>query len=105
MFDSFWTDPRIPKRMKRCGPGPVRKALSKRPQDEWESILESLPLYEKHKDDYADYCHLSTYINQERDQVDWEDIGSSSTKRDPWDRAAEQEQIMNRIHSKLQVVK
>lgn len=104
MFDQFWNDPRIPKRMKRCGPGPVRKALAKRNPDEWEGILESLPGYDRNKDDYADYCHLSTYINQERDKVEWDDIGDSSTKRDPWDRAAEQEQIMSRIHSKLRIV-
>ncbi len=73
-FDTFWADPRIPKRMKRCGPAPVRKALAKRHIEEWESILASLPGYERNKDDYADYCHLSTYINQERDKVDWDDM-------------------------------
>jgi hypothetical protein len=105
MFDEFWNDPRIPKRMKRCGPGPVRKALAKRSPDEWEAILTSLPLYERHKDDYADFCHLSTYINQERDKVEWEDIGGSSNRTDWWDARREEEEIKRLIHSKLEVVK
>lgn len=73
-FEQFWNDPRIPKRMKRCGPAPVRKALQKRPKDEWEGILASLAGYDRNRPDYADYCHLSTYINQERDKVEWDEM-------------------------------
>lgn len=75
-FEVFWLDPRIPKRMKRCGPAPVRAALAKRPdKDELEErILASLPGYECNKADYADYCMLSTYINAERDKVDWDEM-------------------------------
>ena len=73
-FETFWADHRIPKRMKRCGPGPVRKALMRRSEAEWESILDSLEGYQRNKEGYEDYCHLSTYINQERDKVEWDDM-------------------------------
>ena len=67
-FDEFWADKRIPREMKRCGKPPVRKALAKVNAD-WEEILSSLPLYASGKPDYQDYCHLSTYINQERYEI------------------------------------
>jgi hypothetical protein len=75
-FETFWTDKRIPKRMKRCGPAPVRAAIKKRNLDDegLEHLLDSFAGYERHKPDYADYCMLSTYINQERDMVEWNDM-------------------------------
>jgi len=81
-FDDFWHDPRIPKRMKRCGPAPVRKALARRHRDEWETILQSLSGYVRHKPDYADYCHLSTYINAERDKVEWDEMDEEAPMTD-----------------------
>lgn len=80
-FDQFWTDPRIPREMKRCGKPPVRKALSKSKADP-EDILRSLPLYAKGKPDYQDFCHLSTYINQERHEV-WLDPEQQEDET-PW---------------------
>ena len=76
-FDTFWADARIPPRMKRCGPAPVRKFIKQRGLDSpegHERILASLPGYERNKADYADYCMLSTYVNQERDLVDWDEM-------------------------------
>ena len=68
LFDDFWTDPRIPREMKRCGKPSVRKALEKC-RDDPEEILRSLPLYASGKPDNQDFCHLSTYINQERYEI------------------------------------
>lgn len=76
-FESFWRDKSIPARMKRCGPAPVRKALDARNMNNeagYRQILDSLPGYERNKPDYADYCMLSTYINQERDLVPWDEM-------------------------------
>lgn len=76
-FETFWKDERIPKRMKRCGPAPVRKFLNQRGLNNpegYEQILSSLPGYERTKPDYADFCMLSTYINQERDLVEWDEM-------------------------------
>ena len=71
-FEQFWTDKRIPPEMKRCGKPPVRKALAKTGANH-EEILESLPKYAENKPDWQDFCHLSTYINNERHEVDWEE--------------------------------
>ena len=42
-FTQFWTDPRIPREMKRCGRVPVERALAKSKTDP-EDILRSLPM-------------------------------------------------------------
>ena len=68
MFEDFWADKRIPREMKRCGKPPVRKALGKSNVDP-EDILRSLPLYASGKPDNQAFCHLSTYINQERYEI------------------------------------
>jgi hypothetical protein len=85
-FETFWTDPRLPREMKRCGKPPVRKALEKSTADP-EDILKSLPFYAKGKPDWQDFCHLSTYISQDRWEV-WLDpeqqVQDSFT--DEWDR-------------------
>ena len=69
-FDTFWTDPRIPPEMKRCGKPPVRRALAKTGADP-EKVLASLPGYTASLPDWQSFCHLSTYINAERFDIDY----------------------------------
>lgn len=68
-FDEFWADKRIPPEMKRCGKPPVRKALAKTLATH-EEILASLPNYAASKPSDQLFCHLSTYINAERYDID-----------------------------------
>lgn len=94
-FETFWKDERIPKRMKRCGPAPVRAAIKKRNLDAegLEKVLASLRGYERNRPGYADYCMLSTYINQERDEVEWDEMDEApatvAEQKDSLQRARE----------------
>ena len=96
-FDTeFWPDPRIPREMKRCGKPPVRKALSKSKADP-EDILRSLPLYAKGKPDYQDFCHLSTYINQERHEVWLDPEQHEEAEPQPTDRQKLTAYLVNNV--------
>lgn len=68
-FDTFWADARIPPEMKRCGKPPVRHMLKKTGAD-YETVLASLPGYAENKPADQLFCHLSTYISQERYDID-----------------------------------
>ena len=82
-FDQFRKDPRIPRSMWRCGKPRVRAALKKRGLDNeegYEQIAASIPSYDRNKPDYHDHHMLSTFINQELDEVEWGEMGKPVEK-------------------------
>ena len=87
-FETFWADPRIPPEMKRCGKPPVRHMLEKTGAD-YETVLASLPAYTASKPADQLYCHLSTYISQERYDVDHAAISDSPGKDMSFDERRE----------------
>ena len=91
-FDEFRKDQRIPRIMWRCGKPNVRKALQKRGLDNpegYERIAASCPAYDRNKPDYHDHHMLSTYINQELDEVEWEEMEDSPVKHMTFDERRE----------------
>ena len=99
-FETFWQDPRIPPRMKRCGKPKVRKALQKRGLDNpegYEKVAASLPGYNRDKPDYHDHHMLSTFINQELDEVEWSEMNERVNGIRVEDMSYEQRRQLTRI--------
>lgn len=74
-FELFWKAyPR------RIGKGAARKAferaITKAPLDE---MLAAIDAYIQNKPGWQDYCHPSTWLNQERWADEWETPGPPST--------------------------
>lgn len=73
-FENFWKDPRLPKGMKQ-GKGAARKAFHRVVPalvDE-ETLWPAIACYERCKPDWQAFCHLTTYLNQERWEDEYED--------------------------------
>ncbi len=101
-FDNFWADPRIPPEMKRCGKPRVRKALAKTGADP-EQVLASLPGYVESLPEWQHFCHLSTYINDRRHEVDHAETGNFPGKDMTFDERREYGRRL--VADKLRVVK
>ena len=100
-FDTFWADPRIPPEMKRCGKPRVRKALAKQTVDH-EIILQGIEQYAENKPTDQTFCHLSTFINDERFDVDHAATSDSPGKDMTYDERREYGRRL--VRDKLRVV-
>lgn len=73
-FETFWSA--YPRRIAK---GAARQAFARAiRKTTLETLLKALETYIRHKPDTIDYCHASTWLNQERWEDEWEGAAKAS---------------------------